>query len=190
MVDLKSKQSIFLSSFLHANNIINKHSEPVFLNVYDLLSEYRTIHCLFTYCTCYRLGIYHTSIQVYDTEYYYGNGICKCRPHSHVGRLVLSKQVGTTDIRKDEIETKILFDMYDEFSRKNYDLLQHNCNHFTNSLLNRLVGVDLPVKFNRTERCIVDSPCCSRTLKCIFGNDWTRPTIEERKICCHRKLKE
>ena len=58
------------------------------------------------------------SIQIYETEYYFGNGICKSRPHSHVGRLILSKHVGVTTLTQDEIETKILFDMYDRFTRK------------------------------------------------------------------------
>jgi hypothetical protein len=51
-------------------------------------------------------------------EYYFGDGICKCRPHSHVGRLILSKNVGVTEMTQNEIETKILFDMYDSFTRK------------------------------------------------------------------------
>ncbi len=57
-------------------------------------------------------------MQVYDVEYYYGDGICTCQPYSHVGRLILSKKVGVTEMTKDEIETKILFDMFDRFTRK------------------------------------------------------------------------
>jgi hypothetical protein len=67
------------------------------------------------------------------------------------------------------------------------DLLRHNCNHFTDRFLNRLIGIDLPRRFNRTERCIVGTPCCSRTLKCMFGNDWTRPVIGIRSISHEEK---
>jgi hypothetical protein len=135
-------------------------------------------------------------VQVHDVEYYFGNGICKSQPYSYVGRLVLSKKVGITELTQDEIETKILFNMYDTFTRKDCkridllffvrnenliysidDLLRHNCNHFTNTFLHRLLDIHLPMRFNRTERCIIATPCCTRTLNCIFGNDWTRPII-------------
>ncbi|CAF1359093.1 unnamed protein product, partial [Rotaria sordida] len=159
------------------SNSTIKHLEPVFLNVYDLLSEHRTVNYLFKYCACHFLGAYHTSVQIYNVEYYFGDGICKSRPYSHLGRLILSKKMGMTEMTQDEIETKILFDMYDKFTRKDYDLLQHNCNHFTDVFLDRLLGIHLPMRFNRTERCIIATPCCTRTLNGIFGNDWTRPLI-------------
>ncbi|UJR14980.1 hypothetical protein I4U23_001959 [Adineta vaga] len=156
-------------------NSEGKHFEPIFLNVYDLLFEYRKTHCLITSCTCHRFGIYHTSVQMYGIEYYYGNGICKCQPYSHVGRLISSKQIGATELTREEIERKILFDMSDNFTQKDYDLLRHNCNHFTNSFLRLFI------------------PCCTRSLRCIFGNDWTKPLTmnsstlnHENKTCCHR----
>jgi hypothetical protein len=37
-----------------------QHAEPVFLNVYDLHSDYRPMSCLFNYCACRLLGAYHT----------------------------------------------------------------------------------------------------------------------------------
>ncbi len=55
----KSLQSMKDPSMIVLNTT-TKHSEPVFLNVYDLLSNYRTAHCLLTYCNCHRLGVYHT----------------------------------------------------------------------------------------------------------------------------------
>ena len=42
------------------SNTTTKHLEPVFLNVYDLLPGYRTLNCLFKYCACHLLGVYHT----------------------------------------------------------------------------------------------------------------------------------
>ena len=57
-------------------------------------------------------------MQIYGVEYYFGNGICKSRPYSHAGRLILSKEVGMIDMTQNEIETKILLDMYDKFTRK------------------------------------------------------------------------
>jgi hypothetical protein len=77
-----------------------QHTTAVFLNVYDLHSDYRSMNCLLNF-------------------------------HS-----------------TDKID----------------DLLQHNCNHFTNIVLNRLFDIHLPLRFNRT-------------LNCIFGNGWTRPMI-------------
>ncbi|CAF4404526.1 unnamed protein product [Rotaria socialis] len=177
------------------SNSKTKHLEPVFLNVYDLLSEYRTANCLFKYSTCHFLGAYHTSVQLYNVEYYFGDGICKSQPYSHQGRLILSKKLGMTELTQDEIETKILFNIYDKFTRNDYDLIRRNCNHFTDIFLDRLLGVHLPMQFNRTERCIMATPCCIRTLNGMLGNDWTRPALGIRpniKLtkCCHRAVKK
>jgi hypothetical protein len=78
MVGLKKSKQSILFSLLHDDktenkslqsikdhpmivlNTTTKHSEPVFLNVYDLLSDYRTTHCLLTYCSCHHLGVYRT----------------------------------------------------------------------------------------------------------------------------------
>ncbi|CAF4288438.1 unnamed protein product, partial [Rotaria magnacalcarata] len=173
------------------SNRTTKHLEPVFLNVYDLLSEYRTANCLFKYSTCHFLGAYHTSVQLYNVEYYFGDGICKSQPYSHQGRLILSKKLGMTELTQDEIEKKILFNMYDKFTRNDYDLIRRNCNHFTDIFLDRLLGIHLPMQFNRTERCIMATPCCIRTLNGMLGKDWTRPALGIRpniKLtkCCHR----
>ncbi|CAF4526736.1 unnamed protein product, partial [Rotaria magnacalcarata] len=57
-----------------------------------------------------------------------------------------------TELTQDEIEKKILFNMYDKFTRNDYDLIRRNCNHFTDIFLDRLLGIHLPMQFNRTER--------------------------------------
>jgi hypothetical protein len=75
------------------------------------------------------------------------------------------------------------------FINKIDDLFRNNCNHFTNIFLNRLLGIHLPLRFNRTERCITATPCCTRTLNCIFGDGWTRPMIGIRSFSNNERKK-
>lgn len=62
----QKKIKTFLRSYLIiifpmiVSNRTKEHLEPVYLNVYDLLSQYRTINCLFKHSFCHLLGVYHT----------------------------------------------------------------------------------------------------------------------------------
>ncbi len=67
MISLKSELSI-QDPLIIISNTITKHSEPVFLNVYDLLSDYQPVHCFFNYCVCRVFGAYHTVSEIRITS--------------------------------------------------------------------------------------------------------------------------
>ncbi|XP_075231865.1 uncharacterized protein LOC142330480 isoform X3 [Lycorma delicatula] len=91
-------------------------------------------------------GIWHTAIVVYGRETFYGSqGITTCEP----GGTILGQPLRIIPLGKTYIP-RAVFDDYihclgrSTFRGKNYDLLKHNCNNFSNELSQFLVGQPIP----------------------------------------------
>ncbi|RWS25042.1 hypothetical protein B4U80_04571 [Leptotrombidium deliense] len=92
-------------------------------------------------------GIWHTSIVVYEREYFFGSvGIQSCNP----GETILGEADQILNLGKTEIPYTVflefIFSMGDSaFSRPGtYDLFHHNCNNFSNEVATFLVGKGIP----------------------------------------------
>lgn len=89
-------------------------------------------------------GIWHTSVVVYNTEYYYGQGISLARPGTtHHGAPLRKIDMGMTqlpaDVVRDYVES-----LRGTYTAEKYHLLDYNCNTFTNDMCSFLVGKSIP----------------------------------------------
>ncbi|KAI8815816.1 PPPDE putative peptidase domain-containing protein [Fimicolochytrium jonesii] len=116
---------------------------PVRLYVYDL-SQGMAAMLSRQLTGRYIEGIWHTSVVVYGTEYYFGQGIMQSRPGStHHGAPMKDIDMGTTQIPKD-VFLQYLDSMRETWTADRYHLLDNNCNHFSNELCGFLVGKEIP----------------------------------------------
>ncbi|KAJ1610653.1 hypothetical protein OJ253_1098 [Cryptosporidium canis] len=92
-------------------------------------------------------AIYHTGVFVYEYEYFYGGGIVCVRPEE-INRLYGLKPIrtltlGVTKRTRAELDNH-LETISKEFNSENYDLLNHNCNHFSDNIVRFLLGEGIP----------------------------------------------
>lgn len=82
---------------------------------------------------------------VYDTEYYFGDGIATGYPGATpYGKPVRVEEMGETARSPQEIQTWIQEKGASEFSGSTYNPMKHNCNHFSNAFLQYLNGSNVP----------------------------------------------
>ncbi|CAG2117067.1 unnamed protein product [Medioppia subpectinata] len=127
--------------------------QAVVVNVYDMAS-------INQYSSSLGIGIYHSGVHVYDTEFGYGghpfslSGIFEIEPKDvdSLGednfKFKESVVIGYTDFSRDDI-TEIIEEMGKEYKGDKYHLLHRNCNHFTEALVKYLCGKSIPSWINR-----------------------------------------
>eukprot|EP01029_Cantina_marsupialis_P024185 TRINITY_DN6157_c0_g1_i1.p1 TRINITY_DN6157_c0_g1~~TRINITY_DN6157_c0_g1_i1.p1 ORF type:complete len:457 (+),score=131.71 TRINITY_DN6157_c0_g1_i1:109-1479(+) len=103
-------------------------------------------------------GIWHTGIYVYGKEYFYGGGIQRMLPGEVIqtyGRRPQHEiELGTTDISKEVFE-QFLTEVSPQYTMQTYDLINHNCNNFSNAVSNFLIGENIPDWIlNLPEQCL------------------------------------
>lgn len=147
---------------------VSESKEPVILNVYDLFNINEFVVPL-------GLGIFHTGIQVYDTEYTYGghsysnSGIFGMMPRSADQELGdhfhyrESIQLGYTDFSRDEV-SRIVEQLGLQFRGNSYHLIGNNCNHFSDTMSRVLCGEEIPNWINRLAFFINCVPFLQRCL--------------------------
>ncbi|KAF7548393.1 hypothetical protein G7Z17_g7069 [Cylindrodendrum hubeiense] len=103
-------------------------------------------------------AIYHTSIEVNGREYVYDGGIIAIAPgSSHLGQPMERMHLGTTNLPMDVIE-EFIDSLRPIFTIEAYDLFHHNCNNFSDSLSNFLVGKGIPEHIAKMPQAVLDSP--------------------------------
>ncbi|KAK8927068.1 hypothetical protein H634G_01966 [Metarhizium anisopliae BRIP 53293] len=103
-------------------------------------------------------AIYHTSIQLNGREYVYDGGIIAITPgSSHLGQPLEKIHLGTTNLPLDIIE-EYLDSLRPIFTLEAYDLFRHNCNNFSDSFANFLVGKGIPSHIVSMPQAVLDSP--------------------------------
>lgn len=121
----------------------------MYINVYDLWENN-------FYVYYFGLGIYHSGVEVYDSEYAYGahdhsaSGIFETPPKGVPGTVGIrqSMYVGQTMLSRREVEV-LCYELGAEFRGDQYHLLARNCNHFTSSFVKALTGKSGPGWVNR-----------------------------------------
>ncbi|EJD40913.1 DUF862-domain-containing protein [Auricularia subglabra TFB-10046 SS5] len=89
-------------------------------------------------------GIWHTSVVVYNKEYFYGQGINTTPPgRSHHGQPLQVLNMGETAIDEGTFD-EYLAEMSDLYTADKYHLLEFNCNNFTNDVVGFLTGGSIP----------------------------------------------
>ncbi|MCO5574681.1 hypothetical protein L7F22_028471 [Adiantum nelumboides] len=133
--------------------------EPLKLNIYDL-----------TYINEYMywvgLGIYHSAIEAYGSEYAYGahdypsSGVFEVEPRHCPGfRFRKSLILGTLWMSPEKFR-QFVEDITSEYTGDSYNLLLKNCNHFCEDVCMRLVNVHIPGWVNRLARIGSVFSCC------------------------------
>ncbi|KAM5345038.1 hypothetical protein ACJ41O_010900 [Fusarium nematophilum] len=103
-------------------------------------------------------AIYHTSIELNGREYVYDGGIIAITPgSSHLGQPMERLHLGTTNLPLDIVE-EFLDSLRPIFTLEAYDLFHHNCNNFSDSFSNFLVGKGIPEHIAKMPQAVLDSP--------------------------------
>jgi len=89
-------------------------------------------------------GIWHSGIVVYNTEYFFGGGICSApKGQTPFGVPTKIEHLGETEIPI-ELFLEFLESIKSSFTINTYNVISKNCNHFTNEVCNFLLGKDIP----------------------------------------------
>lgn len=89
-------------------------------------------------------GIWHTGICVFGKEYFFGNGICcENAGQTPFGTPTTVEELGETELTID-IFHDYLNDISGRFTFMTYNLINNNCNHFTNECAGFLVDKNIP----------------------------------------------
>ena len=91
-------------------------------------------------------AVYHTSIVIFGKEYYYQGGISTASPGTTpFGKPIEKRELGTTELEITDLEL-FIDSISSEFSPEKYNLFENNCNHFSNSVSEFLVGTPIPIE--------------------------------------------
>jgi len=89
-------------------------------------------------------GVWHTSIVVFGKEYYFQGGIAIDMPKTTpFGHPVKTLPIGVTELSEDDLNS-YLFAIRDQFTPESYNIFDHNCNHFSNTVCEFLTGAQIP----------------------------------------------
>ena len=103
-------------------------------------------------------GIWHTSVYVYGREYFYAGGINKSQPRkTKFGKPIKEINFGFTNKTKTEFEN-YLKSINNNFTSNNYNLISHNCNHFSDTALYYLIGKHLSSVILKQHEEILKTP--------------------------------
>lgn len=114
-------------------------------------------------------GVWHTSIVVYELEICFGSGIQIFRPgQSNYGIPVQKISMGYTEIPYDLFD-EYLKELRQVWTAEKYHLLDNNCNHFSNDLMQFLVGKTIPDHITALPNNFLSTPLGSALAPMING---------------------
>lgn len=103
-------------------------------------------------------AIWHTGVVVYGTEYYFGGGIQQSpsgtTPYGAPMRVL---DLGVTHVPKELFE-EYLQEISPRYTAETYSLLTHNCNNFSNEVVQFLVGATVPDYILQLPTEVMNSP--------------------------------
>lgn len=103
-------------------------------------------------------GIWHSAIEVFGSEYFFGGGICKEHPGSTpFGTPVQFFDMGVTTRTQGELEAYLL-SISHRYGIGTYHLLNHNCNNFTDEVCLYLVGQNIPAHITGLPAELLSTP--------------------------------
>jgi len=106
-------------------------------------------------------GIWHTSVHVHQREYWFGHGMQCGKPmQTQFGKPKDVLCIGTTEV-DEALFKQFLDEIHPRFNVGTYNLLEHNCNNFSDECCEFLCGKRIPEE-------IVALP--SEVLQTPFGN--------------------
>lgn len=141
---------------------MSEDSFPVKVYVYDLSHGLAAVYSPMVLGTAID-AIYHTSVVVFGKEYYIDQGIKVCA-NPGTTKYGLPKEVldvGETYVLED-IANEFLEELRDHEDKKYhahaYDLFDNNCNHFTDVVMEFLVGQNLDDRILKLPEQVLATP--------------------------------
>jgi hypothetical protein len=140
--------------------------------VYDL-SITNSLCCHWIGC-----GQYHTGVVVFGTEHHFNPvGVEDYTPRNVINaRWRTAIDRGTFTGTPGDVSS-IIKDLRKEYRRNKYNMIFRNANHFSDDLLERLNGSELPRWLNRVSNCATSCcKCCIPTSvkKNVKAKDWIK----------------
>jgi hypothetical protein len=136
----------------------------IYLNIYDL-------HPVNKILSPIGLGAYHTGVQFFDTEFAFGahegshTGVFESVPKkSTQGMFRESIYIGVCELGIEKI-FEVLEELKLEYVGCTYDLLNKNCNHFSEDLVRKLTTQRMPSYINRLAKVM---KCC----RCFLSKEF------------------
>eukprot|EP00927_Polykrikos_kofoidii_P028801 TRINITY_DN25034_c0_g1_i2.p1 TRINITY_DN25034_c0_g1~~TRINITY_DN25034_c0_g1_i2.p1 ORF type:complete len:625 (-),score=108.58 TRINITY_DN25034_c0_g1_i2:535-2409(-) len=91
-------------------------------------------------------GVWHTALVAFGSEWYYSGTVVTSKPGTTIfGTPLRVERLGLTLRTREELSSFLITDLYSSYSSRNYDVLLHNCNHFSNEVAQFLLrGKQIP----------------------------------------------
>ncbi|PNH05105.1 Desumoylating isopeptidase 1 [Tetrabaena socialis] len=103
-------------------------------------------------------AIYHTGVAVGGIEYFFGGGVQRCiAGQTPFGEPMRKVELGVTHIPKD-IREELLADLSRRYTADAYNLIDNNCNHFSNAWSELLTGSAIPEQYYNQAQSLLQSP--------------------------------
>jgi hypothetical protein len=134
-----------------------QHEEEVVLHMYDLthgMAKALSLPLLGRQVE----GVWHTAVVVYETEHYFGAGMQRAAPgRTHFGPPHTKLVLGRTRLGREVLE-EYLRGIAPRFTAQSYNILENNCNNFSNELATFLLGSGIPRDILDLPRLALASP--------------------------------
>ena len=115
-------------------------------------------------------AVYHTGVVVYGKEYWFGHGL-QCAPatltQTQFGAPMRVEKLGETEVDEETWES-FMREVAPRFTPETYNLLEHNCNNFSNEAAEFLVGRGIPQKILDLPKVVLETEL-GRALRPMLG---------------------
>jgi len=115
----------------------------------------------------------HTGIVVFGREYFYSGGL-QALPKDQFARshgipTCEIVELGETEVPRELFE-EFVDARRDDYSAAKYDLLMHNCNHFTEEATQFLLGKSIPERIRQVPEIVMRTPMGAMFAQMLEGN--------------------
>jgi len=102
-------------------------------------------------------GIWHTGVVAFGREYWFGGKVLASEPgKAPFAGPIRCTELGTTLHTREELEDWLRFDVVSRYTRDTYDVLMHNCNHFSDEVAAFLIeGCHIPDEARRQPEALM-----------------------------------
>mmetsp|Transcript_23941 Transcript_23941/g.54016 ORF Transcript_23941/g.54016 Transcript_23941/m.54016 type:complete len:266 (-) Transcript_23941:165-962(-) len=144
---------------------LSRVAYPVRVNIYDLHECNESLRAV-------GIGLYHSGVEVHGKEWAYSarNGVFAHTPQKPPGAVTAGVtlhstiEVGETSASPLDVDSICRKLESSLFPPKRYQIIQNNCNHFSNALCVELTGHGIPSRVNRIAGCASSCGDCIPSL--------------------------
>jgi len=152
------------------NYVLGRGKAEVQLYQYDLSNGKAWWISPLVFCGQQFEGIWHTGVVVHGREYWFGGGVFESTPgDTPFGQPTKVVPLPAQTMRtRDELWSFVQQELSGEFTRGNYDVLTHNCNHFTDALCLFLINQHIPKDVLQQPQQVMNT-CVARLLRPVLN---------------------